>query len=148
MTELLPCPFCGSDDLRQVVHDLSDSDQEPFGYSISCNVCFVDLPPEPTQGGAFKTWNTRATQPVDVEKLKREVCDTVTYDIGKVGAKYASYVVSDIIDHLAASGYLRAPLPKIEGLAEAIDILEAHMQDMGDMAVVLIAARAYQKASG
>jgi len=42
----------------------------------------------------------------------------------------------------------RAPLPKIEGLAEAIDILEAHMQDMGDMAVVLIAARAYQKASG
>ena len=33
----------------------------------------------------------------------------------------------------------------IDGLEEAIDILEVHMADMGDMAVVLVAARAYLK---
>ena len=52
------------------------------------------------------------------------------------------------IDHLYSAGYLRAPLPRIEGLAEAIDVLEAHMADMGDMAVVLVAARAYLKLQG
>ena len=41
-----------------------------------------------------------------------------------------------------------APVERIEGLAEAIDVLEAHMADMGDMAVVLVAARAYLKLQG
>ena len=58
--ELKPCPFCGSNDLRQVVHDLSGDDNEPFGYSISCNSCFVDLPPAYTQMKCFADWNTRA----------------------------------------------------------------------------------------
>ena len=41
-----------------------------------------------------------------------------------------------------------APVERIEGLAEAIDVLEAHMADMGDMAVVLVAARAQLKLQG
>lgn len=41
-----------------------------------------------------------------------------------------------------------APVERIDGLAEAIDVLEAHMADMGDMAVVLVAARAYLKLQG
>lgn len=113
-----------------------------------------------TEQDAAKAWNTRATQPVDVEKLKREVCDTVTYDIGKVGAKYASYVVSDIIDHLAASGYLRAPLEKIEGLETALmnapsPVYENKQSEWclwcggkESAEAILQAARAYQKASG
>jgi len=54
-------------------------------------------------------------------------------------------------DTLKRTKYVRAdkaaPVERIEGLAEAIDVLEAHMADMGDMAVVLVAARAYLKAS-
>lgn len=102
-----------------------------------------------TEQDAAKAWNTRATQPVDVEALKREVCDIVTYDIGKVGAKYATYVVSDIIDRLAAAGYLRAPLEKIDGLESALYSLEMYYgMDEGDYGIVTKAARAYQKASG
>lgn len=39
---------------------------------------------------------------LDVEALKREVCETVTHNIQKVGAQYIVHVVSDIIEHLAA----------------------------------------------
>ena len=58
---------------------------------------------------------------VDVEALKREICETVTHNIQKVGAIYAANVVSDIVDHLASAGYLRAPLPRIEGLRAALN---------------------------
>ena len=55
-------------------------------------------------------------------------------------------------DTLKRTKYVRAdkaaPVERIEGLAEAIDVLEAHMADMGDMAVVLVAARAYLKLQG
>lgn len=59
---------------------------------------------------------------------------------------------TEALDRIEASLTQPARLPVIEGLEEAIDVLEAHMQDMGEMAVVLIAAREYaaltEKAGG
>lgn len=44
---------------------------------------------------------------LDVEALKREVCETVTHNIQKVGAQYIVHVVSDIIEHLAATNRIK-----------------------------------------
>lgn len=114
--ELLPCPFCGANDLRQVVHDLSDDDEYPFGYSIGCNSCFVDLPPEQTQSDCFKAWNTRADKtapapPINVEALKREQSYSIDFEPHKHGF---------VKGWNACVDYLHAPMPEIDGLENAL----------------------------
>lgn len=91
------------------------------------------------------TCPTQKHPPIDVEALKREICETVTHNIQKVGAIYAANVVSDIVDHLASAGYLRAPLPRIDGLEEAI---KARVPYDKQSQLIYRAARAYLKASG
>lgn len=44
---------------------------------------------------------------IDLDAIKREILETVTHNIQKVGAKYIVHVVDDIIDHLAATGRLK-----------------------------------------
>lgn len=57
-----------------------------------------------------------------------------------------------IDDHLAASGYLHAPQPRIEGLEEAItlenDCLYMSPDEARAHGIVLDAARAYAKLQG
>lgn len=95
---------------------------------------------------------------VDVAALKREICETVTHNIQKVGAIYAANVVSDIVDHLASAGYLRAPLPRIGGVAKVIEDAEwsfrtaegdeTYAVKYSDLFALIKAAKAYLKASG
>ena len=167
-TELLPCPFCGSDDLRQVIHDLSEDDQEPFGYSISCNICFVDLPPEPTPADSIRTWNTRASTPAPVGDVDldnaREVFEkwiTANGDYPHLkhksfGGNYLHEEVAMKWDGFRAGYYTQpkqsAPVERIEGLAVAISKLAS--SDYGDRPlcdneyIVIKAARAYLKLQG
>ena len=58
--------------------------------------------------------------PIDVESLKREVCEKYACDI-EVETAEVRGIIRMLIDHLASAGYLRAPLPRIEGLKEAIE---------------------------
>ena len=65
---------------------------------------------------------------VDVDALKREVVSASHFQDEKSygcssGNSYVKTFDAGIvlaIDHLASAGYLRAPLPKIEGLEDAI----------------------------
>jgi len=92
--------------------------------------------------------------PIDVEALKREVTKAnqdVNFTLFNDHIKW-------VIDYIAAAGYLRAPLPRIEGLEEEIrdddklhEIIESHKR-LNDPPRLLSktqqAARAYLKASG
>ena len=93
---------------------------------------------------------------VDVEALKREIAPIIWRDWDNLIDKEQNAITA-IVDHLASAGYLRAPLPRIEGLAEGISATErannAWVKSTGceipDTAkAVLRAARAYLKASG
>jgi len=93
---------------------------------------------------------------IDIEALKREVCEKYACDI-EVETAEVRGIIRMLIDHLASAGYFRAPLPKIEGLEEGISATErannAWVKSTGceipDTAkAVLKAARAYLKASG
>lgn len=66
LPELLPCPFCGSNDLSET--QVGESDEETF--AIECNQCFAmggyyggNESTSPDEAAQF--WNTRPTPPAD-----------------------------------------------------------------------------------
>lgn len=101
MTEYKLVPIEPTNDMLKAIHECEKSD---LIFTIKRRSCAHKI---------YKAMLSAAPpiQPIDVEKLKREV-------------SHKPYIKnpSDVIDHLAASGYLRAPLPRIEGLYDAISI--------------------------
>lgn len=98
----------------------------------------------------------KSAAPVGLEALK---CNCPMYHVRKYGARGGDKPLNyrngwnDCIDHLAAQGYLNAPMPEIEGLDDALDEsddaesanehpLQALSYD--DQMIILQAARAYQ----
>lgn len=78
------------------------------------------------------------------------ICDYNGVRITRLGGRklYGDLIKTHnhAIEYLKSTNNTRADpqtIEPIDGLEEAIDILEVHMADMGDMAVVLVAARAY-----
>ena len=55
MAELLPCPFCGSTNLRYDGYWCSEFD----GFYVSCSNCNASSTPKGTKSAAKKAWNTR-----------------------------------------------------------------------------------------
>jgi Lar family restriction alleviation protein len=55
MAELLPCPFCGSIDLRYDRYWCCDFQ----GFYVRCLKCDVSGTPKGTKRSARKAWNTR-----------------------------------------------------------------------------------------
>ena len=55
MPELLPCPFCGSTDLRYDGYWCTDFD----GFYVRCLNCDSAGSPKGTKKAARKAWNTR-----------------------------------------------------------------------------------------
>lgn len=79
--DLLPCPFCGSDDAPRVI-DLGG------GYHINCSYCGVVTGCEKSKMEAIEAWNRRTqncsnsdTQPAGfidmVPMIKTEISDEV-----------------------------------------------------------------------
>lgn len=64
MTDLLPCPFCGGEDLG-----VSNGDASDDWCAIYCRECFASGPHNYTDDHASKGWNTRAPgwQPIEKE---------------------------------------------------------------------------------
>lgn len=103
-----------------------------------------------------------APPPIDIDALKREVCEKYACDI-EVETAEVRGIICMLIDHLASAGYLRAPLPRIEGLEEALKKYE-YIADQEDWELsseqewypvdefkvrnIVRAARAYLKSSG
>lgn len=106
--ELLPCPFCGDSDELKI-----------YDNGVNCNRCEIggDLGHcvgEECRNLAIERWNTRTQQPIDVEKLKRNSCHyfrkTGQYCNDGCFVCEQDIGYNEAIDHLAASGYLRARL--------------------------------------
>lgn len=128
MSEALEsCPFCGSEDVGDI------EDHPSCVRFISCNDC--------TGAASIIDWNTRTAlqcPTVDVELLRQGVKAVVEsleyYASDEHTDEYSNLetlhnnmpkqnkAIRDFIkgDHLASQGYLRNPLPKIEGLGEVI----------------------------
>ena len=53
MTELKPCPFCGSKNI-----DLREIDDAIFKYYVKCNACHVSMADQ-NKPNIFKRWNNR-----------------------------------------------------------------------------------------
>ena len=85
---------------------------------------------------------TTEPPPIDVDALKREVIKAnqdVNFTLFSDHIKWA-------IDYIASAGYLRAPLPRIDGLKESIEWEEKFLPVRRD--ALMKAGRAYLKASG
>ncbi|MDO4953350.1 MAG: Lar family restriction alleviation protein [Synergistaceae bacterium] len=65
MTNLKPCPFCGSKDLRAVKFTNNHA-------SVVCDKCFTYGPESKNEAAAIKTWNRRRTM------TNREWLNTLT----------------------------------------------------------------------
>lgn len=99
---------------------------------------------------------------LNVEALKREIAPILWRDWDDLIDKEQNAITA-IVDHLASAGYLRAPLPRIEGLEEAL-IKYGYIADQEDsqlssseewypvdefkMQSIVKAARAYLKLQG
>ncbi len=68
MSDLKPCPFCGSSDLRSAWIRAS---QEHQWYSIEC-VCDAQVQCL-SEGEAYATWNARATPSTDAADIAEKV---------------------------------------------------------------------------
>lgn len=55
--DLKPCPFCGTDELLSICHDLVTGGVLP--YSVECITCFTHGPSAKDIDNAIKVWNNR-----------------------------------------------------------------------------------------
>ena len=58
MAELKPCPFCGSDNIRQVC--TSDFDGSYMVFSMRCDSCGTMIGWQKTRKQAIDAWNKRS----------------------------------------------------------------------------------------
>lgn len=58
VSDLMPCPFCGSTDL---------GDKGPSYTQIMCNACGVSQYDQPSRAEAVAAWNRRATPPQNTD---------------------------------------------------------------------------------
>jgi Lar family restriction alleviation protein len=75
--ELLPCPFCGCNDMKTNV--------STFGFEyIECRECGADGPLEDHSTSAEDYWNRRAAQPVVLsDDLRDKVRDAIAAALGE-----------------------------------------------------------------
>lgn len=76
MSELKPCPFCGSDDIN---------DQDPCYTQIMCNHCGASIYDQETRADALRVWNMR------VQEFKIGANDKATAMTLANDAQYVSY---------------------------------------------------------
>lgn len=67
--DLLPCPFCGSDDACIVRDSILNA------YQPGCAHCGVNLGHYTSKRAAANTWNMRDPSPQDVQKLRDKISD-------------------------------------------------------------------------
>ena len=63
MTELKPCPFCGSSDIK--------APYDYFVYIVKCENCGAKLTGTYSKEGVEAKWNTRPTDPRTAEALEK-----------------------------------------------------------------------------
>lgn len=96
--ELLPCPFCGNDELTA----------EPETTYVMCHGCDADGPMT-KPGEALKAWNTRAAPAEDVRAVVEEPVGLRAFANDMISAAYegGSFDGGDIQDIAVKHGLLR-----------------------------------------
>lgn len=74
MTELLPCPFCGSEAELHPAYDIDTDDVD--GYFVICRNKNCTAWPEtaeyPTEAEAIEAWNTRAERTCHIDPFVKD----------------------------------------------------------------------------
>lgn len=73
MTELKPCPFCGSTDvsISELKEKLSNG-AERFFFAVECEECNFFGPESFQKEGAANVWNTRASEWQPIETAPKD----------------------------------------------------------------------------
>jgi len=78
MDKLLPCPFCGNEDLGVSRKCFGHGD---YGEGIKCKNCSVEM--TPYMGSAIKAWNTRTPRPLKEGFIKCPACHSFVREEAK-----------------------------------------------------------------
>ncbi len=107
--KLKPCPFCGGE-AQLMINELEDTQEG----TVMCMTCYVTSTTQKSDNWkeAIEAWNTRAQEPVDVDKLKEGLklkpLKFWEHTSSNIHSRIvAKKIIDDVIDHLAEQGHLR-----------------------------------------
>ena len=70
MSELKPCPFCGSEAELTIVPGYFKSGLSSSGWHVRCLNCYCSQPPYMSDHDAVEAWNRRVSDGSKVHKLQ------------------------------------------------------------------------------
>lgn len=99
MTELLPCPFCGGEDL-EIDHAQTYDVYHPDVYEVHCVECGGRGGEGWTEAESIEAWNTRAERTCHDETKSRDffTCSNCHEPIGKWAPNYCPYCGAKVVD--------------------------------------------------
>jgi Lar family restriction alleviation protein len=103
--KILPCPFCGSDD---VALGYKPHPKEPDKYhGVSCLSCAATCGFHTSKENAIERWNSRASS-------EREILERIT----ELGSSFKSYI-DEALKTVKITSYDTVPTPVLESIGES-----------------------------
>lgn len=117
LPELLRCPFCpdGGDPYMDETQPETGQRVPDYVYTVVCDKCGSKSNGYKSKEWATDAWNTRPAKAEDnkgkgdVTRIKNEVCEHFDGAIQNTHSINLGRFICNVIDHLAAAGFLSSP---------------------------------------